>query len=208
MIKNLYSSPIYTSNSSKELLDEVRSFISKISIPSEIRANSTKGGFQSDSKIFEYNDKSIINLKRFIATEVAKYWPHIYEALTGQKSESNVPAFDLWGWVTSLNAGGFNSPHIHPRSTISGVFYLQTPFEIIKNVDNNFSGWIGSMDPRSNSQIWPLSSHLNYFFVPPVEGSLVLFPSYLQHFVPPFNAKDERIAIAFNLRHKTTQLLK
>jgi uncharacterized protein (TIGR02466 family) len=202
MIENLYSSPIYTSNSSEFLLADLQNNISEIPKIIESRSHSTVGGYQSDSKFFENNSKPINSLKQFIAEEVTKYWPILFKALAGRELRENIPHFELWGWITSLNAGGFNSPHLHPRSTISGVYYVKTPKEILKNIDGSFSGWIGFMDPRSNSQIWPISSHLNYYFVPPIEGSVVLFPSYLQHFVPPFNSPGERIAIAFNLRHK------
>lgn len=204
MIKNLYQSPTYTSNSSKELLIALKNSLSEISLANEKRGHSTVGGYQSDSKLFEKNDSSIIQLKNFISDEVVKYWPHLSEAMTGRIFQGEFPHFELWGWITSLKSGGFNSPHIHPRSTISGVYYVKTPAEVLENKDGNFAGWIGFMDPRSNAQIWPLASHLNYFFIPPVEGSLVLFPSYLQHFVPPFNAEGDRVAIAFNLRHKIT----
>jgi uncharacterized protein (TIGR02466 family) len=204
MIYNLFTSPTYTSNSSNELLISLKKSVSEISIASEQRGHSTVGGYQSDSKLFEKKDISITQLKKFIGEEAIKYWPHLYEALTGRKFQGELPHFEFWGWITSLESGGFNSPHIHPRSTISGVYYVKTPAEILENKEKSFAGWIGFMDPRSNAQIWPLASHLNYFFIPPVEGSLVLFPSYLQHFVPPFNAKGERISIAFNLRHKLT----
>ncbi len=202
MIKNLYPSPIYSSSSSIELLNGLKKSVSEISLVSESRGHSTIGGYQSNSKLFENNAISIQQLKKFIGQEVFKYWPHLSQALTGEAYEGELPQFELWGWITSLKSGGFNSPHIHPRSTISGVYYVKTPAEIIINKDGSFAGWIGFMDPRSNAQTWPLAAHLNYSFVSPVEGSVVLFPSYLPHFVPPFNAEDERISIAFNLRHK------
>lgn len=202
MISNLYPSPIYTTNSPSKLLDSLKSFVTTTEHTREKRGHSTVGGFQSDSKVFESKEDSIEQLKSFIGKEVTKYWPSLFNALTGLNFEKNVPPFELWGWITSLKSGGFNSPHIHPRSTISGVYYIKTPVEILENKDRSFAGWIGFMDPRSNVQIWPLAEHLNYFFIPPVEGSLVLFPSYLQHFVPPFNSEGNRVAIAFNLRHK------
>lgn len=202
MIKNLYPSPIYVSNSSEELLNALKKTVSEISMKSETKGHSTVGGYQSESKFFENNEESISQLKKFIGEEVFKYWPQLSQALTGRFVEVNPPQFELWGWITTLKNGGFNSPHIHPRSTISGVYYVKTPNEIIDNKNGSFAGWIGFIDPRSNAQIWPLPEHLNYSYVQPIEGSLVLFPSYLSHFVPPFNAKGERVSIAFNLRHK------
>jgi hypothetical protein len=200
----LFSSPIHISSGTNKLLLEIQKTVSAIPKSNELRGHSTVGGYQSDSKFFENNEISINSLKLLISAELKKYWPILFEALSGQKFSGNPPQFELWGWITTLGTGNFNSPHIHPRSTISGIYYVKTPPEILYNEQGNFSGWLAFMDPRSNSQIWPISSHLNYFYVPPVEGSIVLFPSYLQHFVSPFNVEGERTAIAFNLRHKQT----
>jgi hypothetical protein len=35
--------------------------------------------------------------------------------------------------------------------------------------------------------------------IDPIPGVMVLFPSWLQHFVHPFFGKGERISIAFNV---------
>lgn len=185
-----------------KLLLDVQKTVSVLPKINEIRSHSTNGGYQSEPKIFENNCESINTLKKFISDEVKQYCPILFEALSGRDFNGDLPQFELWGWITSLGPGGFNPPHIHPRSTISGIYYIKTPSTILQNSERNFGKWLGFMDPRSNSQIWPISSHLNYFHIPPVEGSIVLFPSFLQHFVPPFNGNGDRTAIAFNLRHK------
>ena len=35
--------------------------------------------------------------------------------------------------------------------------------------------------------------------VKPIEGLLILFPSYLEHFVEPSNADEDRISISFDV---------
>jgi uncharacterized protein (TIGR02466 family) len=111
--------------------------------------------------------------------------------------------FDLWGWVTTFTEAGWNAPHIHPLSLLSGVYWVQTPSQVLDNSNVDFAGWLGFQDPRTGSQTWPLPGHLSNYYVPPEPGALILFPSYLNHFVPPFTGNGTRTSIAFNLRHKS-----
>ena len=204
MIESIFPTPIYRKALPSATLEAIRLFVKNNKLTPTLNAgNSTKGGFQSDEKLLSSNDPAIHSLKEGIFTCVSEYFPTFFTAQTRQKYEGQRLDFDLWGWLTMFGAGGFNTPHIHPRSTISGVFYVQTPEQILKNSNGNFAGWLGFIDPRANSQIWPLAGHVNQYFIPPEPGSIVLFPSYLSHFVPPYNGDGQRIAISFNLRHKT-----
>jgi uncharacterized protein (TIGR02466 family) len=89
-----------------------------------------------------------------------------------------------------------NSEHVH-GDVFSGVFYLQIPEE---------SGRLVVRNPAINS-IWKgcsLTSEKNQFTaenikIEPTEGNIILFPSYLPHFVETNNHDKERISISFNL---------
>ena len=89
-----------------------------------------------------------------------------------------------------------NSEHVH-GDVFSGVFYLQTPEE---------SGKLSLSNPAIN-RMWlgcSLTSNKNSFTgesikVEPVEGNIILFPSYLPHSVETNNHDEERISISFNL---------
>jgi uncharacterized protein (TIGR02466 family) len=163
--------------------------------------NSTYGGFQSDQNFFDRSSDEIDTLKNLIKSSLDQYFPHYYKAHTGKVRGVNQEKFDfkLWGWYTILSEHGWNSPHIHPRSLISGVFYVKTPDTVQNNTARNYSGWFGLSDPRQGSQQWPLSEQMTHVYIQPQEGTLILFPSYLTHFVSPFNSKESRISIAFNI---------
>lgn len=207
MIENIFPTPLYRKKLAASTLTAIQQFIKNSNLtPTANRGNSTKGGFQSDEKFLSQTAPEIDLLKKEINTCLLEYLPTFHMGQTRSSAEGKNLAFDLWGWVTKFGAGGFNAPHIHPRSTISGVFYVETPDQILKNADGDFAGWLGFLDPRANSQGWPLPGHLNYSFVPPEPGFMVLFPSYLAHFVPPFPGDGDRISIAFNLRHKVKNL--
>ena len=89
-----------------------------------------------------------------------------------------------------------NSEHIH-GDTFSGVFYLSTP---------EGSGKLVIRNPGIN-RMWngcELVAQKNQFTgeticIEPVEGNILLFPSYLPHFVETNNHDEERISISFNI---------
>ena len=90
-----------------------------------------------------------------------------------------------------------NSQHIH-GDTLSGVFYLQTP---------EGSGKLSIVNPAIN-RMWDgtmLTSQKNQFTgetisIEPVEGNIIIFPSYIPHSVATNDHDEERISIAWNLR--------
>ena len=89
-----------------------------------------------------------------------------------------------------------NSEHIH-GDVFSGVFYLKAPEE---------SGKLVLQNPAIN-RMWngcALTAQKNQFTgesirIEPIEGNIILFPSYLPHSVETNNHDEARIAISFNL---------
>ncbi len=99
-------------------------------------------------------------------------------------------------WAIINRNGAANSRHHHGNSAISAAYYVRAP----ENCGN-----IVFYDPRpapiyfhpnaknSNS----LNCQVNN--IKPLEGLLVLFPSYLDHSVDANETNDERIVISFNI---------
>ena len=89
-----------------------------------------------------------------------------------------------------------NTEHIHGE-VFSGVFYLQAP---------EGSGKLSVINPAIN-RMWKgcsLASQKNQFTaesikIEPVEGNIILFPTYIPHSVETNNHDEERISISFNI---------
>jgi uncharacterized protein (TIGR02466 family) len=89
-----------------------------------------------------------------------------------------------------------NSEHVH-SDVFSGVFYLQAP---------EGSGKFGLQNPAING-MWSgckLTSQKNQFTaericIDPIEGNIILFPSYLPHSVQTNDHDEERISVGFTL---------
>ena len=102
----------------------------------------------------------------------------------------------LFGWMNANPPGGFNAPHTHPGAHWSGVYYVSLP-----EIETGNSGMIEFMDPRTDLPNWRLLKS-NAFSakkkIRPAPGEMILFPSYLVHWVYPNEATEERVSIAFN----------
>jgi len=98
-------------------------------------------------------------------------------------------------WSNILRTGETHRPHTHSNNLVSGVFYLHC---------NDDSPALTFIDPRpqttvlqpqqkeytrENSTTWQVPAKIN---------RMVLFPSWLQHYVPKNNSHD-RISISFNV---------
>lgn len=129
---------------------------------------------------------------------------HITNALLGLIKQT-APGFDLSihdvegeGWVNVNGKGAFNTPHAHGNYLWSGCYYVQTP-----PVSSQRSGMLEFIDPRhvngiSSELLPPVFS--SKFQVRPRSGLLLIFPSYLLHWVYPNQEDDQRVSIAFNAK--------
>ena len=99
-------------------------------------------------------------------------------------------------WAIINRGGAANAKHHHGNSDISAAYYVRAP----KNC-----GEIVFYDPRPAPvyshplSIKPNSLNAMVNTISPVEGGLVLFPSYLDHSVNTNISNEERIVISFNI---------
>jgi uncharacterized protein (TIGR02466 family) len=102
-------------------------------------------------------------------------------------------AFELQSWVNLHDRGGFNFLHMHEAALLSGSFYLTVP---------NGSGALAFRDPRAGVLHGVIkgsvpNGHAD-IKLKPSTGLLVLFPSWMEHYVEPHESDEPRICIAFN----------
>ena len=101
---------------------------------------------------------------------------------------------NMWGNILRPQSQRTHAPHTHSNNFLSGVFYLKT---------SNDTSPIQFFDPRPQSDVLKprkkkynrLNSNIAQF--ESETGWGVVFPSWLQHWVP--ETKDERISIAWNI---------
>jgi uncharacterized protein (TIGR02466 family) len=100
-------------------------------------------------------------------------------------------------WININELSSFNRPHVHAESLFSGVYYVQA--------EEN-SGDLVFLHPATTHQYHVNEKTIDkftdfnssVFIIKPEIGKLVLFPSWLVHYVEPNRSSADRISISFN----------
>ena len=158
--------------------------------------------FESRFEFFANSDPAVRALKQFCWEALGKF----FRQLATPEAEIHAAA-DLrvhsQTWFHITRSGGYFGYHNHPMASWSGV-YCVTDGEPDAERSNNGVLVFPHPLPSANSFLdctngalqWPFSNvNLVLKLVP---GQLVLFPSWLGHYVTPFYGKGERITVAFN----------
>ena len=97
-------------------------------------------------------------------------------------------------WGNNIASGGIHTPHTHSNNFLSGVFYLKTDTASAQILFYDPRPQANVIVPRRKENIWENS---NVVMFTPTENTGIIFPSWLQHFVPTSNG--ERISISWNI---------
>lgn len=154
-------------------------------------SKSNRGGWHSEGNLFDSDAPSIQRVRE--AAQQAVY-DLTLKVNSGFKTEDF--SLKLFAWMNANPAGGYNAPHTHPGAHWSGVYYVAQP-----DVEEGSSGMIEFLDPRSDLQHWKIlsaSAFQQKRAIRPSVGELIVFPSYLMHWVHPNQTDEERVTIAFN----------
>jgi uncharacterized protein (TIGR02466 family) len=177
----LWPTRIYVTNYAEDVTNIVNEIYKLSKYPNNIK-KSNFGGWQSDTDLYKH--AAFNSLCQHISTL----------------------CFDLFGknittihqmWASVNKKHHYNAIHNHGSVYhISGVFYVFAPPN---------SGGITFRDPRplaTASIHRPMFDNSECETFTPYNGLLLLFPSYLDHFVEPNNSDSDRISISFDLTLK------
>lgn len=158
-------------------------------------SKSNRGGWHSSGNLFDNSAPCIQRLKSNAENAVLSATTRI-----GAKADIDALGLKTFAWMNANPTGGYNAPHTHPGAHWSGVYYVAQP-----DVDTGSSGMIEFLDPRTDLPNWRLlkaSAFSAKKSIRPTPGEMILFPSYLVHWVYPNEASEERVTIAFNATFK------
>lgn len=190
-VENLFPTPLfwYVLKSAEALNTRLRELIleRERTIPSAAKSN--QGGWQSPPDFFDWGEPAVTTLERCARGAV--------KIATARLSIPPGPGieFRLYGWAAVNRKGHYNTMHVHPMATWSGVYYVDpgdeapdTPGALLE-----FSHPITASVMTFFPGVLPSARILR-----PVAGMLILFPSYLQHSVRLYHGERPRICVAFN----------
>jgi uncharacterized protein (TIGR02466 family) len=130
---------------------------------------------------FVLEDERLSKIKQFVLDGVNDYIQTTYRPkyeLTPHITQS---------WLNYTQIGGYHHKHDHPNSFLSGVFYFANSEIQFYQRDFRHIAIESETYDIDNSSSWK---------VKPTRGSLIVFPSDLQHSVEP--TAVERYSLSFN----------
>ncbi len=150
------------------------------------------GGYTSYASMNELHKFSTTFeiLKKQIDLQVKVFARHLEMDLQGRK----LVMTSLWANVMPANV--VHTMHIHPLSTISGTYYVQTPpkASALKFEDPRLVGFMASPPRKALAR----PENQRFISLQPKAGDLILFESWMRHEVPPNLSKQARVSLSFN----------
>ncbi len=165
---------------------------------------SNRGGWQSEKNLQSLRHPAVQTLLSWI--DVGVYL--ISSDLVGEDAVDHFPEkWRISAWANVNRVGHFNGTHYHVGGFWSGVYYVTTG---TGTPDDLGSGVIGF---RSPSQAGMIASNI---YAPPAlqqafqqevclqpePGLMLIFPSWLEHWVNPYGGTEPRISIAFDVTYQ------
>lgn len=110
-------------------------------------------------------------------------------------------------WFHITNNSGFHDAHTHGNCSWCGIYYLAAgdpdpvPESGSTKAGNGVNRFYGPLPTGGMIRDYGNGYLGRYYIdVQPIEGRLVLFPSYLMHSALPYIGSADRIVLAFNTR--------
>ncbi len=195
-IENVFPTPIfwYVLKDCDRMNADLRDLVLE---KESVLASSTKsnmGGWQSPAEFFRWPSAAVATLERYVrhALDVATVRATAPKCLRAN--------FDLYGWAAVNRRGHYNTVHVHPMATWSGVYYVDPGDE---TVEGSNDGYLEFAHPVAASTMTFFPTALpSARLVRPQAGLIILFPSYLLHSVRMYQGKRPRISVPFNAHLK------
>lgn len=100
-------------------------------------------------------------------------------------------------WSVRLQDGGHHVSHVHPEGWLSSCYYVSLPSVMAGSDDHQ--GWLRLGAPPWTDLSAPRPSD-GAVDVEPLQGHLILFPSYFWHGTIPFRSEAPRLTVAFDIK--------
>ena len=151
--------------------------------------------YNSDTK----NWQSIADLHKMIiydtlTNKILEYSKNVFDKLELKYDSFKIT--DMWSNV--LKPGETHRPHTHSNNMLSGVYYVDA-IETSGIIFTDPRPQAGVIQPDVNKQILDNASIVKY---DSATNRMILFPSWLQHYVPVNETNKNRISVAFNIMFK------
>ena len=104
-------------------------------------------------------------------------------------------------WFNVNPKGSYNTLHNHQHSVLSGVYYIDIPTDNMGNIEFHRSDEAQYYIPDNMDKYTQFTSTKATY--KPETGMLLIFPSWLKHFVHSNQSEQSRISMSFNTQLDT-----
>ena len=186
----LFSTPLIKTNIGRDFTKDEMNYISNIPMTKIGRGERKKGQESLKTTLFE-DSPNLKNIKSFCENQVENYMTQI------EGADTNIISLCITeSWLNKNKPGESHHSHHHSNSYLSGILYINCLPNDNINLENRSYGLFNNIEfPRKNNTIWNSAGAI----INVKEGDLILFSSWVPHFVNRNETKDkERISLAFN----------
>jgi uncharacterized protein (TIGR02466 family) len=164
---------------------------------SNVASDAKQGLYESGFDFVTVDDPAVLAFAEWVKFSIfksasnanKKYWP----------AGLNVSIEIHESWCHITREGGYHDMHIHPNSSWSAIYYLDTgdmdPAK--KNGVNRFYNPNHGMYLDAGTAWLTANTSID---IQAESGQLFVFPSWVQHSAMPYHGKKERIVISVNAR--------
>ncbi|HLJ62572.1 MAG TPA: tetratricopeptide repeat protein [Stellaceae bacterium] len=146
------------------------------------------------SQLFAGTEGALARLEAIVDTEIKAYLASVAVGDPHHPYLVKPPKrWRLIAWAAVLDRQGNLWPHIHYDGYVSGVYYPKIP----RMEGAHDAGWFELGRPPDRFRY---AKAPEVRVIEPVEGRMILFPSYFYHRTVPFAADERRISIAFDAK--------
>ena len=124
----------------------------------------------------------------------------ILQGLSSFSAIKNTTKMRASAWININSPGSYNVKHTHPNSHLSGVMWIKAPKDSGNIVFDNPLGHQTHTEINSYNQEFKDQFFVHHaYWLPPIEGRRIIFPSHLQHAVNENKSNEDRISVSFNI---------
>jgi uncharacterized protein (TIGR02466 family) len=177
---NIFTNPIWgyvLNNQTYEVKDYI-DYILDLKTNNKSLYKSNFGGWHSPCNLHQHG----------IFKELSSFLLSIANEIASPYTSKGLYFTEMWAMVNQKY--NYNAHHVH-EGLLSGVFYLQVPKD---------SGRLVLCNPAVRSHSHQIRN--KDYPIEPEYLALILFPSWLEHYVEPNLSDGERISISFNIGEK------
>lgn len=189
MIRSIFSSVLLTDTVTSIDNEELKKYATMLRDSGDGVIKSNFLGWQSDTL-------SIPNAQIELLVDAVIQRVSALKSRLGFKDDVKIYLNNLW--ININQKSSFNRPHVHPGSILSGTYYVDCDINS-GNIVFKHPSMGHQYSLKEDSIIDFTEFNAATWSVRPEIGKLIIFPSWLEHYVEPNVSDRERISIAFNI---------